>query len=288
MRAFTKALVSATAAAGIAATGNLAITGTAMAAASPAPRPAVAVSPSDVSAAPTWQAMDTVCKTYTALDGLTSQGQICAEVQKRVTDAGSVTGYRGRVVLSPLNGYEMKPTTYHWNTGEGLSEVCAGGCAPQAGAWTSAWSPVHTAGSGPYKVQGEFGDGSVWDLHASWSTWQTAAEKCTTYPVGKVCARYEVRRYRETPQERGRITYTSANGGYIIPIAVGVGSTIDNSTTGRTSLLCQPCTKRTKSYSATTQIRETPNPGGTNEYYATARFELPDGTTPVLKAAITG
>ncbi|WP_405550302.1 hypothetical protein OG215_02815 [Streptomyces globisporus] len=180
------------------------------------------------------------------------------------------------------------PTTYHWNTGEGLSEVCAGGCAPQAGAWTSAWSPVHTAGSGPYKVQGEFGDGSLWDLHASWGAWQTAAEKCTTYTAGKVCARYEVRRYRDTPQERGRIAYTPANGGYVIPIAVGVGSTIDNSTTGRTSLLCQPCTKRTTPYSATTRIRETPNPGGTNEYYATARFEQPDGTTSVLKAAITG
>ncbi|WP_424569112.1 hypothetical protein [Streptomyces sp. CH-036] len=92
MRAFTKALVSAGAAVGIAATGNLAITGTAMAAASPGPRSAVAVAPSDVSAAPTWQAMDTVCKTYTALDGVTSRGEICAEVQKRVTDTGSVTG----------------------------------------------------------------------------------------------------------------------------------------------------------------------------------------------------
>ncbi|MFJ9918226.1 hypothetical protein ACIRSF_02915 [Streptomyces rubiginosohelvolus] len=287
MRAFTKALVSAGAAVGIAATGNLAITGPAMAAASPGPRSAVAASPSDVSAAPVWQAMDTVCKTYTALDGVTSQGQICAEVQKRVTDTGSVTGYRGRVVLSPLNGYEMKPTTYHWNTGAGLSEVCAGGCAPQAGAWTSAWSPVHTAGSGPYKVQGEFGDGSLWDLHASWGAWQTAAEKCSTYTAGKVCVRYEVRSYRDTRQERSRLTYAPVKGGYIIPMSIGVGSEIDGSATDTTRNLCQPCTQRTASYSATVS-RDTPNPGGTNEYYATARFEHPNGKTSTLKAAITG
>ncbi|MFD9841187.1 hypothetical protein [[Kitasatospora] papulosa] len=287
MRALTRALASVAAAVGIAATGSLATAGTAMAATSPAPRSAVAASPSSASAATTWQAMDKVCKTYTALDGVTSQGQICAEVQKRVTDTGSVTGYRGRVVLAPVNGYEMKPTTYHWNTGEGLSEVCAGGCAPQAGAWTSAWSPVHTAGSGPYKVQGEFGDGSLWDLHASWGAWQTAAQKCATYTAGTVCVRYEVRSYRATPQERSRLTYTPANGGYIIPVAVGVGSEIDGSTTGVNKVLCQPCTKRTTSYSATVS-RDTPNPGGTNEYYATARFERPNGTTSTLKAAITG
>ncbi|MFE7113603.1 hypothetical protein ACFU98_46190 [Streptomyces sp. NPDC057575] len=231
--------------------------------------------------------MDKVCKTYTALDGVTSQGQICAEVQKRVTDTGSVTGYRGRVVLSPVNGYEMKPTTYHWNTGEGLSEVCAGGCTPQAGAWTSAWSPVHTAGSGPYKVRGEFGDGSLWDLHASWGAWQTADQTCLTYTAGKVCVRYEVRSYRDTPQERSRLTYTPVKGGYIIPITIGVGSEIDGITTGITKTLCQPCTKQTTSYSATVS-RDTPNPAGTNEYYATARFEHPNGKTSTLKAAITG
>ncbi|MEU2462550.1 hypothetical protein DLE01_24730 [Streptomyces sp. FT05W] len=287
MRALTRALASVAAAVGIAATGSLATAGTAMAATSPAPRSAVAASPSSASAATTWQAMDKVCKTYTALDGVTSQGQICAEVQKRVTDTGSVTGYRGRVVLAPANGYEMKPTTYHWNTGEGLSAVCAGGCAPQSGAWTSAWSPVHTAGSGPYKVQGEFGDGSLWDLHASWSAWQTADETCLTYTAGKVCVRYEVRGYRDTLQERSRLSYTPVKGGYIIPISIGVGSKIDGNTTGITRTLCQPCTKRTTSYSATVS-RDTPNPGGTNEYYATARFEHPNGKTSTLKAAITG
>lgn len=181
----------------------------------------------------------------------------------------------------------MKPTAYHWNTGAGLSEVCAGGCAPQAGAWTSAWSPVHTASSGPYKVQGEFGDGSLWDLHASWGAWQTADQTCLTYTAGKVCVRYEVRSYRDTPQERSRLTYTPVKGGYIIPISIGVGSEIDGSTTGTTRNLCQPCTKRTTSYSATVS-RDTPNPGGTNEYYATARFEHPNGKTSTLKAAITG
>ncbi|TXS12656.1 MULTISPECIES: hypothetical protein [unclassified Streptomyces] len=287
MRALTRALASVAAAVGIAATGSLATAGTAMAATSPAPRSAVAASPSSASAATTWQAMDKVCKTYTALDGVTSRGQICAEVQKRVTDTGSVTGYRGRVVLAPVNGYEMKPTTFHWSTGVGLSEVCAGGCAPQAGAWTSAWSPVHTAGSGPYKVQGEFGDGSLWDLHASWSAWQTADQTCLTYTAGKVCVRYEVRGYRDTLQERSRLNYTPVKGGYIIPISIGVGSVIDGSTTGKTRTLCQPCTKRTTSYSATVS-RDTPNPAGTNEYYATARFEHPNGKTSTLKAAITG
>ncbi|MEU0134646.1 hypothetical protein ABZ172_11495 [Streptomyces sp. NPDC006296] len=275
MRALTKAFVSVTAAVGIAATGSPATAGTAVAGAPPAP------------AATTWQAMDTVCTSYTALDGVTSMGKICAEVQKRVTDTGSVTGRRGRVVLSPANGYEMKPTTYHWYAGTGLPEVCAGGCAPQSSAWTSPWSAVQTADSGPYKVQGEFGDGSLWDLHAAWGAWQTAAEKCSTYQAGTACVRYEVRRYRDTPQERSRLTYTPANGGYIIPKTIGVGSEIDGKTTGKTNDLCQPCTKRTKSYSVTA-TRETPNPAGTNEYYATAKFERPNGATSTLKASITG
>ncbi|MFC5902361.1 hypothetical protein [Streptomyces zhihengii] len=260
---------------------------TALAAAAALAGTGILAGASSASAATTWQAMDSVCKTYTALDGVTSKGKICAEVQKRVTDTGSVTGYRGRVVLTPAGGSGMKPTTYHWNTGAGLSQVCTGGCATQTAAWTSAWSPVHTAGSGPYKVQGEFEDGSLWDLAASWSAWQTAAEKCRTYTAGVACVRYEVRSYRGTLQERSRFTYVPSKGGYIVPRTVGVGSVIDGSTTGVTSVLCPPCTKQTASYSKTVS-RDTPNPGSVNEYHATAVFDQPNGTTTTLKAAITG
>ncbi|WP_217243085.1 hypothetical protein [Streptomyces sp. AC555_RSS877] len=248
------------------------------------------VGASSASAATTWQAMDKVCKSYTDADGVTPMGQICAEVQKRVTDTGSVTGWRGRVILSPVNGYGMKPTTYHWYTGEPLAQVCTGGCTMKTAAWTSAWSPVQTLNSGPYKVQGEFSDGSVWDLHASWGRWQTAAEKCATYAAGKVCVRYQVRHYRDIPQERSRLTYTPASGGYIIPQSIKVGSIIAGVSTSKTLNLCDPsCTKRTSAYSATV-TRTTPNPAGTNEneYYATGTFKRPNGTTSTLKAAITG
>ncbi|MEV1078186.1 hypothetical protein AB0I98_08030 [Streptomyces sp. NPDC050211] len=242
---------------------------------------------SSASAATTWQAMDKVCKSYTALDGVTQKGQICAEVQKRVTDSGSVTGWRGRVILSPLNGYGMKPTTYHWSTGEPLAQVCAGGCTMKTAAWTSAWSPVQTLNSGPYKVRGEFNDGSVWDLHASWSRWSTGAEKCATYAAGKVCVQYQSRGYREIHQERSRLTYTPASGGYIIPRSIKIGSIIDGVSTSKTLDLCDPsCTKRTSAYSATV-TRTTPNPVGTTEYYATGTFKRPSGTTSTLKAAIT-
>ncbi|MFD0430844.1 hypothetical protein ACFQ60_36725 [Streptomyces zhihengii] len=74
---------------------------TALAAAAALAGTGILAGASSASAATTWQAMDSVCKTYTALDGVTSKGKICAEVQKRVTDTGSVTGYRGRVVLTP-------------------------------------------------------------------------------------------------------------------------------------------------------------------------------------------
>ncbi|UZI32599.1 hypothetical protein [Streptomyces sp. VB1] len=246
------------------------------------------VGASSASAATTWQAMDKVCTSYTDLDGVTSMGQICAEVQKRVTDTGSVTGWRGRVILSPVGGYGMKPTTYHWYTGSPLAQVCTGGCGMKTTAWTSGWSSVQTLGSGPYKVQGEFSNGSSWDLHASWGAWQTAAEKCATYAVGKVCVRYQVRHYRETPQERSLLNYTPAGGGHIIPQSIKVGSVIDGVSTSKTLGLCDPsCTKRTKSYSATV-ARTTPNPAGTNEYYASGTFKRPNGATSTLKAAITG
>ncbi len=243
---------------------------------------------SSASAATTWQAMDKVCKSHTATDGVTPMGQICAEVQKRVTDSGSVTGWRARVILSPVNGYGMKPTTYHWSTGEPLAQVCTGGCTMKTAAWTSAWSPVQTLNSGPYKVRGEFSDGSVWDLSASWGTWQTAAEKCATYAAGKVCVRYQSRGYRDIHQERSRLSYTPASGGSIIPQSIKIGSVIDGVSTSKTLNLCDPsCTKRTSSYSATV-TRTTPNPGGTNEYYATGTFKRSSSTTSTLKAAITG
>lgn len=243
---------------------------------------------SSASAATTWQAMDKVCTSYTALDGVTPKGQICAQVQKRVTDTGSVTGWRGRVILSPASGYGMKPTTYHWYTGGALAQVCAGGCTMKTAAWTSTWSPVQTLSSGPYKVQGEFSDGANWDLHASWGMWQTAAEKCATYAAGKVCVRYQVRHYRDIPQERSRLSYAPAGGGHIIPQSIRIGSVIDGVRTSKTLNLCDPsCTRRTSAYSATV-TRTTPNPAGTNEYYATGTFKRPNGTTSTLKAAITG
>ncbi|KUO22031.1 hypothetical protein AQJ91_05415 [Streptomyces dysideae] len=62
-------------------------------------------------AAATWQAHDKNCKTFTDANAQ-SLGSACAEVQKRVTDADSVNGYRGRVTVNPTAGNWMKPTTY--------------------------------------------------------------------------------------------------------------------------------------------------------------------------------
>jgi hypothetical protein len=206
---------------------------------------------------------------------------------------GGVHADQGHVDLVPASGFGDRVFQQGlkdagvWYTGE-LAQVCTGGCTMETAAWTSAWSPVQTLNSGPYKVQGEFSNGSGWDLHASWGRWQTAAEKCPAYAAGKVCVRYQVRRYRDIPQERSSLTYTPASGGYIIPQSIKVGSIIDGVSTSKTLNLCDPsCTKQTSAYSATV-TRTTPNPAGTNEYYATGTYKRPDGTTSTVKAAITG
>ncbi|MFD3482013.1 hypothetical protein [Streptomyces sp. NPDC058665] len=231
-------------------------------------------------AASTWQAHDKNCKTVTG-------GSVCAEVQKRVTDAGAVNGYRARMTVTPTAGNWMKPTTYTWSSDGALSQVCAGGCSQQTSAWTSKWSPVKTT-AGTYVARGETTGGYLFDAAASWSGWARVAEKCATDVAGKFCVYRHERGYRDTMQERGKLTVTPAAGKWIEPRWVRVGTVMNGTNTFKTSDLCDPsCTRRTGSWSATV-TRTMPGLAGPLELYASARVALPSGTVKTIKASVTG
>ena len=51
-------------------------------------------------------------------------------MQKRVTDTGAITGYRGRASVAPVAGQSITPDHYVWNSQ--ITECCSGGeCAPK-------------------------------------------------------------------------------------------------------------------------------------------------------------
>ncbi|AQU67899.1 hypothetical protein [Streptomyces niveus] len=236
-------------------------------------------------AADTWQAHDKNCKTLTGLDGQ-SLGSVCAEVQKRVTDAGSVNGYRARVTVTPAVGQWMKPTTYSWSSDGALSQVCPGGCAQQSSAWTSAWSPVKTT-AGTYVVRGELPGDSLFDVGASWSDWAQVAKKCSTDAAGKLCVYRHERGYRTTMQERGKLTVAPAAGKWIEPRWVRVGTVMNGTDTYETSDLCAPsCTRRTTSWSATVS-RTMPGLASPFQLYASAQVKFPSGEVRTVKASIS-
>ena len=234
-------------------------------------------------AAATWQAHDKVCQTATDANAQIL-GSACAEVQKRVTDAGSINGYRARVTVAPTAGHWMKPTTYNWSWGNS-GQVCSGGCAEQTSAWTSAWTPVSTT-AGTYRVLGEISGGYSLYVVASWSDWSWIAEKCATYAAGKVCVYRHERGYRETHEERGKLTVTPAAGKWIEPQWVRVGNVSDGTDTHRTLDLCDPsCTRRTAGWSATVS-RTMGGIGSSYELYASAKVALPSGEVRTIRASL--
>jgi hypothetical protein len=235
-------------------------------------------------AAATWQAHDKVCETVTDINAQII-GSVCAEVQKRVTDAGSVNGYRARVTVTPAAGHWMKPTTYVWSSDGAVSQVCPGGCTQQTSAWTSAWSPVKTT-AGTYEVRGEIDTGNSFDVAASWSGWALVAEKCATSAAGRVCVYRHERGYRDVMQERAKLTVAPTAGNWIEPRWVRVGTVMNGTDTHRTIDLCDPaCTRRTASWSATV-TRTIPGLQSPLELYASAQVALPSGAVQTIKASI--
>ncbi|MGW4754178.1 hypothetical protein [Streptomyces chartreusis] len=235
-------------------------------------------------AAATWQAHDKNCKTFTDINAQTL-GSVCAEVQKRVTDTGSVNGYRARVTATPAAGHWMKPTTYVWSSDGAVSQVCSGGCAQRTSAWTSAWSPVKTT-AGTYVVRGESSGGSLSEVGASWSDWAPVAAKCSTYAAGKFCVHRHERGYRATMQERGKLSVAPAAGKWIEPRWVRVGDVMNGTDTHLTRDLCDPsCTRRTTGWSATVS-RTLPGLSSPLELYASAQVALPSGETRTIRASL--
>ncbi|MFI1226949.1 MULTISPECIES: hypothetical protein [unclassified Streptomyces] len=239
------------------------------------------VAPSVAVAADTWGAHDKNCKTVNV--DAQPVASVCAEVQKRVTSAGKINGYRARVTVNPTEGNWVKPTSYVWSTSGGLGEVCAGGCPQQTAAWSSPWSSVKTV-AGSYTVRGETNVGSF-DVSASWSGWFQVAEKCVTYAgAGEVCVRRHERSHRAVNQERGQIAVHPAKDKWIEPRTVRVGAVNDGTSTSKGLDLCDPkCTRRTGNWAGDVS-RNLVGPGGTFEGFASASFALPSGTVKTLKA----
>ncbi|QFU88187.1 hypothetical protein [Amycolatopsis sp. YIM 10] len=234
-------------------------------------------------AATTWQAHDKNCRTVTLIDG-SSAGSVCAEVQKRVTDTGSVTGYRGRLTVAPTAGNSLKPTTFSWSSDGILNQFCAGGCAPQTSAWSSPWSPVKTF-AGSYMARGELANDDRFDVAASWSGWSPIADKCVTYTAGKVCVYRHERSYREIHQERAKLTVAPSARNWMEPRWIRVGIIADGTNTHKTRDLCDPsCTKHATNWS-TTVIRQSSGLGTDNEVYASAQVALPSGEVKTIKAS---
>ncbi len=235
-------------------------------------------------AAATWQAFDKNCRDVTSGSG--NAGSVCAEVQKRVTDTGSINGYRARLTVAPAAGHSLKPTTHTWGSDGATYQICSGGCAPQTSDWTSAWTPVKTTASS-YVARGEISGGYIFDVAASWSAWNQIAKKCATYAAGKLCVYRHERAYRDTYQERAKLTVTPSAGNWVEPRWVRVGIVSDGVDSHKTRDLCDPsCTRRTASWSATVS-RTIGNIGSTYELYASAQVALPSGDVKVIKASLS-
>ena len=229
--------------------------------------------PSGAEAATTWQAHDKNCKAVIA-------GSACAEVQKRVTDSGSVTGYRGRLTVTPTSGQSITPTTYSWSSSGSLKDLCSGGCTAKTTAWTSAWSPVETT-AGAYVARGTM-TGDYLMVGASWSAWNKVAGRCVTYSAGEVCVNRHERSYRTVGHERGQIQVKPASGQWIEPRWVRVGWVYNGTGNSQTNDLCEPsCTRRSTSWSGTTMRVGS----GADEYFASASWALPSGAVKTMRVA---
>jgi hypothetical protein len=229
--------------------------------------------PSNAEAATTWKAHDKNCQTVIA-------GSACAEVQKRVTDSGSVTGYRGRLTVTPASGQSITPTTYSWSMYGVLKDLCSGGCTAKTTAWASAWSPVETT-AGAYVARATTTGESLW-LGASWSKWTKVAGRCVTYSAGEVCVNRHERSYRMNGHERGQIVVKPASGQWIEPRWVRVGRVHDGTGNSQTADLCDPsCTRRTTNWSGTTMRVGS----GADEYFASASWALPSGEVKSMRVS---
>ena len=234
--------------------------------------------PSDAEAATTWKAHDKNCKTVIAA-GEVLAGSVCAEVQKRVTDSGSVTGYRARLSVTPASGQSITPTHYTWSSTN--TDFCSGGCTPKTTAWTSPWSAVETY-AGTYVARGTLGGDYVFDVGASWSGWTKVAGRCVAYSAGEVCVNRHERGYRTVIQERGQIQVKPDSGQWIEPRWVRVGNVYNGTSTYKTTDLCDPsCTRRTTSWSGTV----TGVVGGFDELFASASWALPSGAVKSMRVA---
>ena len=231
-------------------------------------------------AATTWQAHDKNCRTAWATAEVEA-GEVCAEVQKRVTDSGSVTGYRGRLIVTPNAGQSITPDHYVWQSH--ITKYCSTTCAPKTTAWTSSWSAVETSETTyvGWGTSGELGYG--FDVGASRSAWTKVVGKCVTYTAGKVCVNRLERGYRTEMQERGQLLVNPASGQWIEPRWVRVGRVIDGKTTSKTVDLCDPsCTRRTEYKSSS--VYNSPI-SGYDEGFAYASWALPSGVIKSLRVA---
>lgn len=226
-------------------------------------------------AATTWQAHDKNCKTLKTSEGA-ELGSVCAEVQKRVTDTGSITGYRGRTSVAPVAGQSITPDHYNWNS-QNVEFCSTGECEPKTAAWTSSWSPTLTSES-TYVTWGDYGD-----VGASWSSWTKLATRCLTYVAGKVCVNRYERGYRTYYQERGQLIINPAAGQTIEPRWVRVGHVINGTSTSQTTTFCTPtCPRPTTSWSRSVS-RDFDT--GYDEGFASASWTLPSGATKSLRVA---
>lgn len=229
--------------------------------------------PSNAEAATTWKAHDKNCQTVIA-------GSACAEVQKRVTDSGSVTGYRGRLTVTPTSGQSITPTTYSWSMYGVLKDLCSGGCTAKTTAWTSAWSPVETT-AGAYVARATM-TGNYLMIGASWSKWNKVAGRCVTYSAGEVCVNRHERSYRINGHERGQIQVKPASGQWIEPRWVRVGWVNDGTGNSQTKDLCEPsCTRRSTNWSGTTMRVGS----GADELFASASWALPSGEVKTMRVS---
>lgn len=238
-------------------------------------------------AAATWKAFDKNCVTVIAGGGAIA-GSVCAQVQKRVTDTGSINGYRARIIVTPAAGHSLRPTTHTWSSDGATNQICTGGCAPQTSEWTSAWTPVKTS-SGTYTARGEVsGSSSIFSVSASWSDWTQIAKKCVSEAAGKLCVYRHERAYRDTYEERAKLTVAPSAGNWLEPRWVRVGIVSDGVDSHKTRDLCDPsCSRRTVTWSATVS-RTIGNIGSTYQLYASAQVALPSGDVELIKASLSG
>ncbi|MEU0698806.1 hypothetical protein ABZ349_33260 [Streptomyces niveus] len=233
----------------------------------------IVATPSGAEAATTWWTHDKNCETKAV-------GSACAEVQKRVTDSGAVTGYRGRLTVTPVSGGSITPTTYSWSSGGVLKDLCTGGCTPKTTAWASSWSPVQTT-AGAYVARGTMTDDYLM-IGVSWSAWTKVAGRCVTYSAGEVCVNRHERSYRNIGHERGQIQVKPKSGQWIEPRWVRVGHVVNGASNSQTTDLCDPsCTRRTSNWSGTTMRTRS----GFDEGFAYASWALPSGAIKSMRVA---